>query len=427
MIERLKAMDANGDGKIARDEAPEGFGARIFDRADTNTDGFIDAKELEAFAARPRGGRGGAGGEAGGRGGPPDGAGRDAAGAAGAGQAGEAPRRGRRGGRGGEGAGDAADPAEGAARPESTSNLDELIDGPRYVSEIVASRFEAGRVYLALDGHRSNDDLPHAFVSEDYGTTWKSISENLPATAGSTRTIAEDLEDQNILYIGAEFGAWVSIDRGETWTEFGGLPTVAVHALAQHPTAGEIVAGTHGRSLWIADVTALRQMSKATPSEAQKLFRPNDAIVWRGQPSTGMARGFMGENPPNGARITYSIGAERVGEVTIRIENLAGETLATIEGKTELGLHEAMWNLRRDPRRGRGGQGGPGGQRRRRFGPPIAAGEYRVVLDVDGTLSTQPLKVELDPGYPDTTWSAFEHLEEEFFRSEEDGDDDSDE
>ena len=407
MLDRIKAMDTNGDGKISREEAPEGFAERLFGRIDANEDGVIDDAELQTFATRPRGERGGRGeGRPGGAA-----AGGNAASPEATSATEGAPPRGRRGRRGGG----SDDPAR-TDPPVSTSNLGDFLDGPRYVSEIVASRFEAGRVYLALDAHRSNDDLPYLFASEDFGTTWRSLTENLPASAGSTRTIEEDLTDPNILYIGTEFGAWVSIDRGETWTEFGDLPTVAVHALAQSPVAGEIVAGTHGRSLWIADVTALRQMNKETPSLASKLFRPNDAIVWRGQPRTGTARGFIGENPPAGARIHYSIGAERVGVVEIRIENLAGETLATIEGETARGLHEAVWNLRRDPRRGQGNRG-------RRFGPRVAAGEYRVVLDVDGAVSTQPLKVELDPNYSDATWSAFEHLEEEFFRSEEDGGD----
>ncbi|MFO0263767.1 MAG: hypothetical protein ACK53V_19230, partial [Planctomycetota bacterium] len=146
------------------------------------------------------------------------------------------------------------------------------MPGPRWVSALEASRFKPGRVYLALDGHRSNDDEPYAFVSEDFGATWKSIRGNLPSAAGSTRVVREDIKNENVLYLGCEFGAWVSVDRGEHWTKFGGLPTVAVHDFAQHPTSGEIVAGTHGRSLWIGDVSALRQVSKETMAAKAKLY-----------------------------------------------------------------------------------------------------------------------------------------------------------
>ena len=240
------------------------------------------------------------------------------------------------------------------------------------------------------------------------------LLDNLPDRAGSTRTIEEDIENPDILYVGAEFGAWVSIDRGRTWTEFGDLPTVAVHSIAQHPTAGEIVAGTHGRSLWIADVTALRQMNAESVDEIARLYRPNEAIVWRSHPSTGDARTFYGENPPNGARITYSVGTGRGNDVELWIEEPGGERIATLEASNERGLHTTTWNLRRE-RRG----GGEQAQRFRRFGPMVEAGDYIVALRVGDEQWREPLHVELDPEEPDGTWAEYEHLEEEFFRSEE--------
>ena len=111
--------------------------------------------------------------------------------------------------------------------------------------------------------------------------------------------IREDISNANLLYLGCEFGAWVSIDRGESWTKFRSqLPTVAVHEFAIHPTAGEIVAATHGRSLWILDVTALRQISAETISEAVHLYKPNDVILWRKKlrRGSGTVRRFLGKN-----------------------------------------------------------------------------------------------------------------------------------
>jgi len=416
MLDRFREMDADGDGKIALGEVPEGFAERIFARADTNSDGVIDAAELDAFVRRPRGGRGGRGGGAGagemGAGGRDTEAGRGDAPAAPAAPDGE-PRR-----RGGRPAAPEAAAAPAAASGEPISNLGEFIDGPRYVAEIVPSRFSVDRVYLALDGHRSDDDRPLLFVSEDRGRTWASLTARMPAGVGSTRTIVEDIESAEILYAGAEFGAWVSIDRGRTWTEFGGLPTVAVHAIAQHPTAGEIVAGTHGRSLWIADVTSLRQMTPQRVQDAARLYRPNDAVVWRRQPSRGEARGFVGENPPSGARIHYSFSERAGAETELVIESLSGERIATLEVDPTPGLHEVIWNLRPDRRGGAGGRG--------RFAPPIGPGELQVVLRVGEEEWREPLRVALDPGQPSDTWAEFEHLEEEFFRGEEDGEEGED-
>ncbi len=417
MIDRFRDMDANGDGKIARDEVPERMAERMFDRVDTDSDGYIDEAELEAFARRAGGGRGAAGGR-GQEGGRAGGGGRRPGGAAAEGApSGERPNRGR------PRRDDTDSESENEPRQvDVVSNLPDLVDHPLWVSEIVASRFEDGRAYLCLDGHRSDDDAPHLFVTEDFGSTWTSIVANLPSF-GSTRTIAEDLNNPNVLYVGTEFGAWTSIDRGKSWTEFGGLPTVAVHAFALHPSAGEIVAGTHGRSLWIADVTALRQIKKETPSASAKLFKPNTAILWRSGLRTGRSRGFVGENPPNGASIHYSIGADRVREVKILIENREGEVIATMDGETSKGLHEVRWDLRRMPRQG----SSPQQSRFRRFGPRLSAGDYRVVLEVDGQRQEQPITVQIDPEYPDPTWTEYEHLEEEFFQSEEEGEGDDQE
>ena len=182
--------------------------------------------------------------------------------------------------------------------------LTELLPGPRWVSSIEASRFEAGRVYATFDAHRSNDDEPYLFVSENYGKTWRSIRANLPTSAGTTRVLREDIKNQNILYLGAEFSAWVSIDRGKSWTRLNSnLPTVAVHEFAIHPTAGEVVAATHGRSLWILDVTPIRQMVADVIAAKAHLYKHNAAIYWRPEPRRGGAtRRYVRENPPSGVR-----------------------------------------------------------------------------------------------------------------------------
>ncbi|MGA1201892.1 MAG: hypothetical protein ACO4BJ_02815, partial [Planctomycetota bacterium] len=146
--------------------------------------------------------------------------------------------------------------------------------------------------------------------------------------------------------------------------------------------------------------------------------RPNAAVVWRRQAWGGEGRGFVGENPPSGARIQYSF-SERVGaETELVIESLSGERIATLEVDPTPGLHEVIWNLRPDRRGGAGGRG--------RFSPPIGPGELQVVLRVGEEEWREPLRVALDPGQPSDTWAEFEHLEEEFFRGEEDGEEEED-
>lgn len=230
-----------------------------------------------------------------------------------------------------------------------TSNLG--ITAPRWVATIEASRFADGRVYACLDGHRSNDDDPYVFISEDYGDTWKSLRSNLPW--GSTRCLREDIENENLLYVGTEFALWASLDRGKHWTKFNNnLPTVAIHEVAIHPTNGEIVAGTHGRSLWACDVSGLRQLKPAHLASQVALHKPEPMTRWRTELRRGRTnRRYVGNNPPNGAQLWYSLPA-KAKQVTMRIEDIEGRVVREIRGATDAGLHRLTWDLAQtSPRR----------------------------------------------------------------------------
>lgn len=273
--------------------------------------------------------------------------------------------------------------------------IDKLLPGPRWVSSIETSRFKKERVYVTFDGHRSNDDEPYLFVSEDLGATWRSIRSNLPATAGSTRVIREDRENANILYLGTEFAAFVSIDRGTTWTRLNSnLPTVAVHEIAQHPATGDIVAATHGRSIWILDVTPLRQMSVEAVGEKAFLYKPGPVVYRRSTPSRGgNIRRFVGQNPPTSAQIFYSLG-KKAKRISLEITDLTGNTIKEFEADPNPGLHLATWDLRRPAPEGRGS--------RYRRSSRVEPGDYLVVLTTDNQTLSQPLRVESDRNFPDS-------------------------
>ena len=281
--------------------------------------------------------------------------------------------------------------------------IHELMPDRRWVNWIEPSRFDANRAYLVFDAHRSDDDNAYVFVTENAGATWRSIVSNLPASAGTTRVLSEDLKNADVLYLGTELGAWVSIDRGASWTKLGTLPTVAVHALAQHPTSGEIVAATHGRSLWVMDVSALRQMNKKVVSEGVHLFAPNVAIQWRPQPALGAARAFVGQNPSAGAQIVYSL-AKKTEGVSLKITSLEGKVLRELEASGDPGLHVVGWDLRKARPAGRQG--------RFRQGQRVAPDTYRVVLEAAGATSTQDVEVRIDPGFPDERWIAHVNAQE---------------
>lgn len=127
----------------------------------------------------------------------------------------------------------------------------------KWVSRLVASEHQIGRVYASFTGFREDDFNAYLFVSADFGGSWASISEALPAE--SINVVAEDPTNGDILYLGTDLGVYVSLDRGRTWESLSmTLPSTPVHDLEVHPRDPEIVIGTHGRSVWVLNIEAVR-------------------------------------------------------------------------------------------------------------------------------------------------------------------------
>ncbi|MGC6487114.1 MAG: VPS10 domain-containing protein [Planctomycetota bacterium] len=285
--------------------------------------------------------------------------------------------------------------------------IHELVPGPRWVSELVASAHDSKRAYVTLDGHRSDDDAPYAMITEDGGKTWRSLTESLPAGAGSTRTIAEDPVNEDLLFLGTEFQAFVSLDRGAHWTRFNGdLPTVSVHAFAVNVPSGEIVAGTHGRSLWITSVNELRQMTADVLDKAVHFYEPVSAVIWRGDLGTGDTnRRFVAENPKDGAHFVYHL-KEDARDVSLELLDSTGKSVRKMDAPKEQGLHRVTWNLRGPVNLPAGASERQRQWMMRRGGPRVGPGSYTARLTVDGEEMLQRVKVEIDPDHPDPSWIA---------------------
>lgn len=278
-----------------------------------------------------------------------------------------------------------------------TKNLG--IAEPRWVNTIEASRFANGRVYVVLDGHRSNDDNPYVFVSEDYGTTFAPLHQGLPW--GTSRCLREDTSNPNLLYLGTEIGFWVSIDRGLSWAKFNqSLPTVAIHDIALHPTNGEIVVATHGRSLWACDVTGLRSVNSDAMQKSTVFYKPQDVTRWRTQPSRGRTnRRYVGQNPSRGANLWYSL-PDAAEKAIIKVENVSGQLVSELKASTEAGLHRVGWNLTQTAGNTRTARPTPGFRGTGR-GRPVTSGAYKVTLVVDEkTVTSHIINVVSDPSLP---------------------------
>jgi photosystem II stability/assembly factor-like uncharacterized protein len=281
-----------------------------------------------------------------------------------------------------------APPATSEPAPEKKlreHSIGTLLPKPMCVSSIEPSHHEAKRVYVTFDGHRSDDDQPWVLVSEDEGDTWANLGADLPR--GSARVVREDPINENVLWLGTEFGAFLSVDRGKTWTQLDGeFPTVAVHDFAFSSAVPEAVLATHGRSLWVLDVSPIRQMTEEVLEKNAWLFAPESVVRTRRLPDRGDSgtRRFVGKNPGTDASIYYFL-RERAKDLKISILEPTGELVRELEEPpSSLGLHRVSWDLRRA---GRSGERGSRGR-------SVPSGRYQVVLELEGVRLVQPITIE---------------------------------
>ncbi|MFO1054429.1 MAG: hypothetical protein U1F36_19585 [Planctomycetota bacterium] len=217
-----------------------------------------------------------------------------------------------------------------------------------WISRVEPSHVVAGRCYVTLDDHRRDDYRPYLFVTEDFGATFRSITSNLPDD-GSAYVVREDARNPDLLFVGTEFGAFASLDRGASWSTFGrGLPTVAVHDLVIHPRDRDLVAGTHGRALWIADdITGLEECTPDVRAQDLVLLRPRPAIRWdtvdwgRRQPSFLL----VGENPERGTFLHVWSRNALEDKVTIRVTARDGSLSWSRQVSISAGLNRVRWPL----------------------------------------------------------------------------------
>ena len=286
-----------------------------------------------------------------------------------------------------------------------------------WVSRVEPSRFDAGTAYVTFDGHRRDDFKPYIFKTTDYGRSWTSIVANIPQHE-PVYVIKEDLRNRNLLFVGTEFSVYATVDGGASWHRFmNNFPTVAVHDLEIHPRDNDLIAGTHGRSIWILDdITPLQQLNADVLNSEVHMFNNRVATKWRGI-SRGATRGhflFMGRNPltiaqrtpannaselQNSATVTFWLKDAPSGPVKLEISNGDGTQQFNADVEAHAGINRYFWNLRYNPppeaaARQQGAGGGGFGQQQQ---PQVPAGSYRVRLTVNGKTYQTTVTVRDDP------------------------------
>ncbi len=269
-----------------------------------------------------------------------------------------------------------------------------------WVTSVEPGHFDAGTIYATFDLHTFGDMRPYAYKSTDFGATWTPLITSGSPVRGYAHVIKEDLVNPNLLFLGTEFGLWVSVDGGRQWAHYkgGDLPAVAVRDLAIHPRDHDLVIATHGRGIWIIDdISPLRALTPQVLASSVA-FLPGRPTVQRLQAGGGWANGdamYVGPNPPSDAVITYYQRRRHIfGDMKLEVFDASGKLLGTLPTSKRRGLNRATWSMRLTAPRVPPAASAAFGAA---FGPRVLPGTYTMKLTKDTATYTTQLALVPDP------------------------------
>jgi hypothetical protein len=247
--------------------------------------------------------------------------------------------------------------------------IDQFPGVPRftYVTDVFASPRDANTVFVALNNWHLGDYKPYLVRSNDRGRTWTNISGNLPAKH-DVWSVVQDHVNSNLLFAGTEFGVFVSVDGGTSWTALkGGLPSIQVRDMQVQKRETDLAIATFGRGFYVLDdYSALREVTPASLAEEARLFPLRHAYSYNstglgpaGSAGIGTLSGnWQVANPPSGAVFTYNVrqALPENTKLVLTIENQAGTQVRRCELDKTAGLRRVAWGLIPDaPAAGRAG------------------------------------------------------------------------
>ncbi len=251
-----------------------------------------------------------------------------------------------------------------------------------WVSFVEPSPHDRLTAFVTFDGHRTGDMKTYLYKTTDGGQTWTSLA--TPQVEGYTFCIRQDPVNPNLLFLGTEFGLFISVDGGKNWARFdNNLPKVAVHDIAIHPRDHALVLGTHGRgAIIIDDITPLRQITPEVLAKPLHFFTTAPTLLRDPGAGGGWFGGqgqFVGANPSSAAKIVYYMNKRHTfGKMYIEVWK-DGQLLRTLPAGKSAGINvvempTAMEKPRSAPTNNRQALFGS------LFGPNFPAGEYQVKL-----------------------------------------------
>ena len=269
-----------------------------------------------------------------------------------------------------------------------------------WVSTIEASRFDEATAYATFDRHWYGDLKPYVFKTSDYGVTWTALPTEENGVRGFAHVIKEDTVNHNVLFLGTEFGLWISVDGGQRWAQYKGsdFPAVAVDDIAVHPRESDLVLATHGRGIWIIDdISPLRSLTPDVMAKEAVLI-PGRPVIQYFNAFGGWSDGnetFSGRPRPAVAQITYYQKSRHIfGDLKIEILDADGKLIDTIPASTHRGLNRVSWFMHlKAPEVAPAATALNGAQR----GPRVLPGTYTVRLIKGDQTYTEQISVVMDP------------------------------
>jgi hypothetical protein len=269
-----------------------------------------------------------------------------------------------------------------------------------WVNWVHAGNFEAGTAYVAFDRHTFGDFEPYVYKTADYGQSWTPLAtpKDSKGINGYAYVIKEDLAKPNLLFLGTEFGLYVSVDGGQSWAQFKGshFPAVAVRDLAIQPRTNDLALATHGRGIWIIDdITPLRSLTPDLLAKEASFVAGEPVQQQRVESNGGWPNGaatFTGDNPPDAAVITYYQKSRHLfGKLKIEVLDPSGQVVDSLPASKRPGLNRVIWSMHeKPPRVPPGAQIAFSGT----TGPRVMPGTYTVRM----TKNDKPYEMKLTVG-----------------------------
>lgn len=276
---------------------------------------------------------------------------------------------------------------------------------------IEPSKFDAKEAFVVFDDHRRSNWATYVFKTRDFGKTWTSLTKNDPTLKiknlnwGFAHVIEQDPVKRDLLYLGTEFGLWISFDGGRFWNRWThGLPTCPVRALIVHPRDHDLVIGTHGRAAYILDdIRPFRSVSDNVLKNPLHLFEIPPAFQHQvkqsgGSHFTGDGM-YSGESKKYGALLTYLYNPGKVDKsekekaVKLQVIDESGKIIWSADGPKKKGINRFVWNLRTK------GITLPGFEMIAEIFPPgisVVPGEYTVKITAGDREASETVLVKAD-------------------------------